>query len=160
MCTLWQVVQVRFRAACAPASQPACAAAVVAGETRRARLGRLHARELEDVALRIVVHVRLAWTVTTLAPAIGRRRAWIPLLAVPRAVKAGLLLLVAEDARIRARITGGRLSGGSRLRGGRLRGGRLSGGGFGRETRLHATASGCRRDDHHTPDDDDGPESA
>ena len=60
---------------CALPSQPACVAAVVAGQAGLADLRRLHLAELPDVPLGVVVDVRLPGPVAALAAVRRRRRA-------------------------------------------------------------------------------------
>jgi hypothetical protein len=83
-------------------------AAVVAREARLADVRRLHRAKLQDVPLGVVVHVRLPGAVAALAPVGRRRRPRILRLPVLRALEAGLLVGVADDAGIAPDISGRR----------------------------------------------------
>ena len=98
--------------------------AVVAGEARLADVRRLHRAKLQDVPLGVVVNVRLPGAVAALAPVGRRRRPRILRLPVFRALEAGLLIGVANDAGIAPDIASRRSR---RLRGGRRLGLRWSG---------------------------------
>jgi len=78
----------------------------VTAETVLVDLVRLECFEFLDVPLGIVIDVRLARTVATLAAQRGCRRAGILGLSVPRARDGLRLGLVADLAGVRADVTG------------------------------------------------------
>ena len=73
-------------------------AAIVAGEAGLVHLGRLERAESLDVSLRVVVDMRLPWTVTALAAECGRGDSRILRLPVARVLDVLRLIVVAEDA--------------------------------------------------------------
>ena len=77
---------------------PRVTAAIVAGETGLAHLGRLERAESLDVSLRVVVDVCLPGTVAALAAECGRGRSRILRLPVARVLDALGLIVVTEDA--------------------------------------------------------------
>ncbi len=93
--------------------------AVVAGQTGLADFGWLEFFEFLDLALGIVVDVRLARTMAALAAERGGRRARVLDLPVPRVRHALFLRLVTHDAGIGAGVAR-RQRGRRSLRGGRL----------------------------------------
>jgi hypothetical protein len=125
-------------------------AAVMARETSRTRLGRLHRRDADHVAFGIIIHVSLTWPMTAFATAGGGGGARVGRLAVRSAPKTGLLLFVTEHARIAACIAG-RLRRSARLRLCGLRGGARN---RGSERCLQATAS-SQHGDRDAPDKED-----
>src|SRR5688572_15409696 len=93
-------------AAFMPAALPAgMRAAAMTRQARATGFGRRRLRELQDVALRIIVDMRLAGAVTTLATLLGRRRPLIEHLRVLGALERGLHVGMARQARIATRIT-------------------------------------------------------
>ena len=110
VCTLWQVVQLSFRAAWVLASQPACVPRL--WQVRQVSLTSAGFSCLEslDVPLGVVVDVRLARTVAALAAERGRGRAGILGLAVPRVRDALRCRLMTEDAGVRAGVAGRQLA--------------------------------------------------
>ena len=90
------------------AALPPCVrAAVVARQTRAIDLGRFHRLELRDLALGLVVDVRLSRTMAALASELGGWRSRVGGLPVLRALEAGFLIGVTQHARVAAGVAAG-----------------------------------------------------